>query len=78
VLNLQEGVLHHHAVRGRGVAVRRLPGWCEVNPGEDDAGAAGGRAGWPLLTGSDRVNRPSRYIAGRLICALNVGSALAE
>ena len=29
-------------------------------------------------TGADRVARPARYIAGRLICAVNVGSALAE
>jgi hypothetical protein len=29
-------------------------------------------------SGADRVARPGRYIAGRLICAVNVGSALAE
>lgn len=29
-------------------------------------------------TSADRIMRPSRYIAGRLICAVNVGSALAE
>lgn len=31
-----------------------------------------------LATGADRVARPGRYIAGRLICAVNVGAALAE
>ena len=31
-----------------------------------------------METGADRVARPGRYIAGRLICAVNVGAALAE
>jgi hypothetical protein len=31
-----------------------------------------------MATGSDRVARPGHYIAGRLICAVNVGAALAE
>ena len=31
-----------------------------------------------MATSADRVARPGRYIAGRLICAVNVGSALAE
>jgi hypothetical protein len=31
-----------------------------------------------MATESDRVARPGRYVAGRLICAVNVGSALAE
>ncbi|MDB5620667.1 hypothetical protein [Tardiphaga sp.] len=31
-----------------------------------------------MQTGADRIARPGRYIAGRLICAVNVGAALAE
>jgi hypothetical protein len=31
-----------------------------------------------MWTGADRVARPSRYVTGRLRCAVNVGAALAE
>jgi hypothetical protein len=31
-----------------------------------------------MRTGAERVARPVRYIAGRLICAINVNAALAE
>jgi hypothetical protein len=31
-----------------------------------------------MQSGADRVARPGRYIAGRLICAINVNAALAE
>jgi hypothetical protein len=33
---------------------------------------------YTMRTGAERVARPARYIAGRLICAVNVNSALAE
>jgi hypothetical protein len=33
---------------------------------------------YTMRTGAERVARPARYVAGRLICAINVGSALAE
>jgi hypothetical protein len=31
-----------------------------------------------MRTGAERLARPVRYVAGPLICAINVGSALAE
>lgn len=33
---------------------------------------------YTMATGADRIARPMRYIAGRLICAINVNAALAE
>jgi hypothetical protein len=33
---------------------------------------------YTMRTGAERVARPARYIAGRLICAINVNNALAE
>jgi hypothetical protein len=41
-------------------------------------GAPSSSLEYVMRTGADRVARPARYIAGRLICAINVNSALAE
>lgn len=43
--------------------------------GQDHTGA---RAAFQSPEASNTLGRPGRYIAGRLICAVNVGSALAE
>jgi hypothetical protein len=49
-----------------------------VMPPASTFGAPSPSLEYTMRTGAERVARPARYIAGPLICAINVGSALAE
>jgi hypothetical protein len=77
-------MLHHHALRGRRAAVRRfLDGVRSIRVNMKRERVARHEAPPAGLldimqTGADRIARPGRYVAGRLICAIDVGSALAE
>jgi hypothetical protein len=55
----------HHVVQRRAPVARVFSGWWST-PSVSYRGS------------SSYVGRPARYIAGRLICAVNVGAALAE